>query len=79
MAQLVKNLPTMWRPGFNPWGGKISWRRERLPTPGFWPGEFHLLYNPQDCKESGMTEGMFDVRYFNPIKKYFRLKQPNNT
>ena len=29
------------RPGFNPWIGKIPWRRERLPTPVFWPGEFH--------------------------------------
>ena len=28
------------RPGFNPWLGKIPWRRERLPTPVFWPGEF---------------------------------------
>ena len=22
---------------------KIAWRRERLPTPVFWPGEFHGL------------------------------------
>ena len=29
------------RPGFNPWDGKIPWRRERLPTPVFWPGEVH--------------------------------------
>ena len=29
------------RPGFNPWVGNIPWRRERLPTPVFWPGEFH--------------------------------------
>ena len=34
------------RPGFDPWVGKIPWRRERLPTPGFWPGEFHGLYSP---------------------------------
>ena len=27
-------------PGF----GKIPWRR--LPTPVFWPGEFHALYSP---------------------------------
>ena len=26
------------RPGFDPWVGKIPWRRERLPTPVFWPG-----------------------------------------
>ena len=28
------------RPGFDRWVGKIPWRRERLPTPVFWPGEF---------------------------------------
>ena len=30
--------------GFNPWVGKIPWRRERLPTQVFWPGEVHGLY-----------------------------------
>ena len=28
-------------PGIDPWVGKIPWRRERLPTPVFLPGEFH--------------------------------------
>ena len=28
------------RPGFDPWVRKIPWRRERLPIPIFWPGEF---------------------------------------
>ena len=37
-----------------PW--KISWRRERLTTPVFWPGEFHELFGPWGRKESGMTE-----------------------
>ena len=27
------------KPGFDPWVGKIPWRRERLPTPVFLPGE----------------------------------------
>ena len=31
-------------PGFDPWVGKIPWRRERLPTPVFWPREFHELH-----------------------------------
>ena len=31
-------------PGFDLWVRKIPWRRERLPTPVFWPGEFHGLY-----------------------------------
>ena len=29
------------RMGFNLWFGNIPWRRERLPTPVFLPGEFH--------------------------------------
>ena len=28
MAQMVKNLPAMKEPGFNPWVGKMPWRRE---------------------------------------------------
>ena len=46
----------MRRPGFDPWVGKISWRRERLPTPVFRPGEFHGPYSPWGHKESDMTE-----------------------
>ena len=30
--------------------------RERLPTPVFWPGEFHGLYSPWGRKESDTTE-----------------------
>ena len=41
VAQLVKNPPAVFRSGFDPWVGKIPWSRERLPTPVFWPGEFH--------------------------------------
>ena len=39
------------RPGFDPWVGKIPSRKERLPSPVFWPGEFHGLYNPWGHKE----------------------------
>ena len=38
-------------PGCSPWVGKIPLRREQLPTPEFWPGEFHGLYSPWGCKE----------------------------
>ena len=34
----------------------VSWRREQLPTPLFWHGEFHGLYSPWVCKELDMTE-----------------------
>ena len=43
------------RPGFDPWFGKIPWRRERLPTPVFWPGEFHELYSRWGHKELDTT------------------------
>ena len=50
-----------YEPGFSPWGGKIPCRGEQLPTPGFWPGEFHGQrslsgYSPLGSKESDMTE-----------------------
>ena len=44
MAQLVKSLSTMWETCVRSWVEKIPWRRERLPTPVFWAGEFHGLY-----------------------------------
>ena len=43
------------RPGFDPWVRKIPWRRERPPTPVFWPREFHGLYSPRGRKESDST------------------------
>ena len=52
VAHLVKKLPAMW----GTWVGKIPWRRERLPTPVFWPGEFHGVYSPWGHKESDTTE-----------------------
>ena len=56
VAQLVKNPPTMRETRFDPWVGKIPWRREGLPTAVFWPGEFHGLYSPWGRKELDMTE-----------------------
>ena len=56
-AQLVKNLPAIWEAWVQFLGvGKIPWRRERLPTPVFRPGEFHGLYSPWGRKQSDMTE-----------------------
>ena len=43
-------------PGSMPGLGRSPWKRERLPTPVFWSGEFHGLYSPRGCKESVMTE-----------------------
>ena len=52
------------RPGFDPWVGKIPWRRERLPTPVLWPGEFHGLYGPWGHKELDMTEQLWLSLHF---------------
>ena len=51
----------MWETGFNPWVGKIPWRREWLPTAVFLRGEFHehrsLVGNSLwSLKELDMTE-----------------------
>ena len=56
MAQLVKNHLQCGGLGFDPWVGKIPWRREWLSTLVFWPREFNGLYNPWGRKEWDMTE-----------------------
>ena len=56
VAQLVNNPPAVQEAWFHPWAGKMPWRRERLPIPVFWLGEFHG-YRPWGCHESDMTEG----------------------
>ena len=38
---MVKDLLQCRRLGFDPWVGKIPWRREWLPTPVFLPGKSH--------------------------------------
>ena len=50
------------RPSFNSWVGKIRWRRDRLPSPEFWPGEFHGLYSPRGRKELDTTERLSLLR-----------------
>ena len=47
--------------GFDPWVGKIPWRRTWQPTPAFLPGESHgqrrrAGHRPEGCKESVTTE-----------------------
>ena len=49
------------RHGFNPWIGKIPWRRAWQPTPVFLPGEANeqrslVGCRPWGCKESDTTE-----------------------
>ena len=58
-AQLVKNPPAV----RETWVQSLDWEdpleKERLPTPVFWPREFHGLYSPWGHKESDMTDFHF--------------------
>ena len=56
VAQMVKSLPAMQVSRFDPWAGKIPWRRGWQPAPIYVPGEFHgqsslVGYSPKDHKE----------------------------
>ena len=55
------------RPGFDPWVGKIPWRRERLPTPAIWSGKFHGLYN------HGVAKNWLLLNDFNQSIKIFQV------
>ena len=53
------------RPWFDSWVGKIHWRRDRLPTSVFCPGEFHGLCSPWGRKESDIPEWLsFSINLF---------------
>ena len=59
------------RRGFDPWVGKIPWRRAWQPTPVFLPGELHgqrslAGYSPWDHEELDMTERKRDGHITNP-------------
>jgi len=56
VAQLIKNPPAMRETWVLSLGCEDPWRRERLPTPVFWPREFHGLYRPWGHKELDTTE-----------------------
>ena len=44
------------RPRFDPWVGKIPWRREWLPTPVFLPWKFHGQRSLVGCSPQGHKE-----------------------
>ena len=55
---------------FNPWVGKIPWRRKWQPTPVLLPGKFHgwrslVDYSPRDRKELDTAEQL----HFTPRQK----------
>ena len=52
----ILNMYSMQETWVQTLGWEDPWRRERLPTPIFWPGEFHRLYRQGGRIESETTE-----------------------
>ena len=48
-----------WDPGFDPWVGKIPWRRAWQPTPKFLPGEAHRTEELGGLQSTGLQR----IRY----------------
>ena len=71
---MVKNPPAvqeMQRPGFDPWIGKIPWRRAWQPTPVFLPGDLREVdSNPKWGRSPRGGHG-------NPLQ-YSYLENPMN-
>ena len=66
VVQRVKNLPALRETWFDPWIGKIPWRRAWQPTPVFLPEE-----SPQTEKPGGLQSmGSQRVRYDSAIKQH---------
>ena len=59
VAQLVKNPLVMWETWVQSLGWEDPLGRERLPTPVFWPGEFHGL-----CIVQGVAKSRTQLRNF---------------
>ena len=68
------------RCGFNPWIGKVPWRRKWPPTPVFLPGKFH----GQRCLADYSPWGSKRVRHnsskqYNTIQSYHTLTPSQST
>ena len=66
------------RCGFDPWVGKISWRRKGQPTPVFLPGKSHgpgslVGYSPCSCRvrQDFATEHTFIIKLHYIVKWRF--------
>ena len=59
-------------PRFHPWVEKIPRRKEQLPTPVFWPGEFHGLYSPWGRKDLDTTERL-SLHFSSPLLTTFKM------
>ena len=63
VAQMVKNPSVIQETQFNPWAGKIPWRREWLPTPVFtgFPGGSDSKVSACNVEDLGLIPGLEDL------------------
>ena len=64
----IAQISLVARTRFDPWIGKIPWKRKWQPTPVFLPGKSHgqrslAGYSPWGRKESDMTEKLNTTLY----------------
>ena len=57
---MVKNSLQCGRPGFDPWVGKIPWRRAWPPTPVFLPGESPWTEEPGGLQSMRLQRARHD-------------------
>ena len=76
VAQLVKNPLAMQETWVQSLGWEDPWRREKLRTPVFWPGEFHGLCSPwgHRIRHNWAT---FTFTYFHASYSAFSMQNPN--
>ena len=76
---MVKNpLCQYRRPRFDPWVGKVPWRRKWQPTPVLVPGQSHgqrslVGYSPWGHKVSDMTEHACAHKRTRPHISYLKI------
>ena len=56
IAQLVKNPPAVWETCVRSQGWEDPLEKGQVPTPVFWPREFHTLFSLWSRKELDTTE-----------------------
>ena len=61
MSQLWRICLQCRRTGFDPWVRKIPWRREWIPIPVFFPGEFHGQRSLKCLQSTGLQKARNDI------------------
>ena len=64
---------------FDPWEGKIPWKRKWQPTPVFLPGKFHGQRRLVGCSPWGCTQLATTEHEYTPILLEISIGKENKT